>query len=88
MHYTYVLRSKKDHKFYTGYTSDLRGRFEQHARGSVVSTRDRRPLELVYYEACKEKDDAQRREKYLKSYRGHMFLKSRLKSYFTRPPKI
>lgn len=83
MYYVYVLLSAKDGDLYKGYTRDLAGRFEQHQKGAVPSTRDRRPLELVYYEACISQTDALKREKYFKTYRGHMFLKGRLKSYFT-----
>lgn len=83
MFYTYVLSSKKDGKMYTGYTKDLRLRFELHCQGLVLSTRDRRPLELIYYEACTNQQDATHRERYLKSYIGKMFLRNRLKSYFT-----
>jgi len=83
MYYTYVLQSKHDGKFYTGYTKNLKLRFEKHTRGQVESTRDRRPLELVYYEACLNQDDATKREKYLKTYHGKMFIKKRLKSYLT-----
>ncbi len=83
MYYTYVLRSKKDGKFYTGFTSDLKLRFEKHQKGQVESTKDRRPLELIYYEACIDRDDATHREKYLKTYHGRMFIKKRLKSYLT-----
>ncbi len=70
-------------EFYTGFTQDLKLRFEQHNRGLVDSTKDRRPFELIYYEACLHRDDATRREKYLKSFYGKMFLKKRLKSYLT-----
>ena len=52
MYYSYVLRSEKDGKNYTGYTKDLKLRFEQHKKGQVESTKNRRPLELKYYEAC------------------------------------
>lgn len=83
MYYTYVLKSDKDGKFYTGYTHDLKGRFEAHCKGKVASTCDRRPLHLVYYEACINKKDAGHREKYLKTHLGKMFLKNRLKSYLT-----
>ena len=82
-YYTYVLRSEKDGKNYTGYTKDLNLRFEQHNKGQVESTKYRRPLNLIYYEACLSQEDALRREKYLKTYYGKMFLKKRLKSYFT-----
>jgi putative endonuclease len=70
-------------RFYTGFTQDLKLRFEQHIKGKVESTKERMPLELIYYEACINKDDAIRREKYLKSYHGKMFIKNRLKSYLT-----
>jgi len=72
-----------DMKFYTGYTKNLKLRFEQHSKGQVESTRERRPLKLIYYEACLNQDDATKREKYLKTYHGKMFLKKRLKSYLT-----
>ena len=83
MYYPYVLQSEKDGRFYTGFTKDLKLRFDQHNKGLVDSTRDRIPLRLVYYEACLHQDDATRREKYLKTYHGKMFLKRRLKSYLT-----
>ena len=83
MFYTYVLQSSKDKDFYTGFTKNLKLRFEQHNNGLVESTKNRRPLDLVYYEACIHIDDAVRREKYLKTYHGKMFLRGRIKSYLT-----
>lgn len=83
MFYTYVLISNKDGKYYIGYSQNLKLRFEQHCDGLVKSTRHRRPLDLVYYEACILGEDARKREKYLKTFYGHLFLKNRLKSYFT-----
>lgn len=83
MFYTYVLQSEVDGNFYTGCTKDLKLRFEQHNNGKVESTRDRRPLKIIYYEACLHQNDAIKREKYLKSYNGKRFLYRRLKSYLT-----
>ena len=83
MFYTYILQSMKDMDFYSGSTKDLKQRFEQHKKGLVESTKDRRPLKLIYYEACLYQADARKREKYLKSYHGKMFLRNRLKSYLT-----
>ena len=83
MYYTYILQSIKDLNFYTGYTKDLKLRFEQHNKGRVESTKDRGPFKLIYYEASLNQEDATRREKYLKSYHGKMFLHKRLKSYLT-----
>ncbi len=80
MHYVYVLMNLKDKIFYTGYTEHLKNRFEDHFMGRISSTRNRRPLKLVSYEACLEQKDALRREKYLKTTWGKRFLKNRLKS--------
>ena len=83
MYYTYVLHSKKDEHFYTGFTKDLKLRIEQHNKGQVTSTKERRPLKLVYYEACLNRKDATHREKYLKTYHGKAFIRKRLNSYLT-----
>jgi putative endonuclease len=81
MHYTYVLLSEVDGRFYIGATEDLRRRVEKHGAGRVESTWYRRPLRLapnettwcgwvgVYYD-----------ERYLKSGRGGGYLRQRLVS--------
>jgi len=82
-YYVYVLQSLKDNNFYTGYTKNLKLRFELHQQGKIVSTKDRRPLRLIYAESCLNQQDATHREKYLKTFYGKMFLRNRLKSYLT-----
>lgn len=69
--------------FYIGCTKDLKQRINQHNKGWVKSTKDRRPLSLIYYEACLNQQDALRREKYLKTIYGKRYLRNRLKNYFT-----
>ena len=81
MFYVYVLLSEKDRKRYIGYTSDLQKRLDEHNNGLVLSTKHRRPVELIYYEACLNVEDAKRREKYLKSQWGYKFINERLKNY-------
>ncbi|MBI5254556.1 GIY-YIG nuclease family protein [Candidatus Falkowbacteria bacterium] len=66
MFYVYVLKSQKDGLCYVGSTNDLRRRFEQHNKGDVQSTRPRRPLDLIYYEAYRAEKDARVREANLK----------------------
>ncbi len=83
MYYTYILKSKKDKLFYTGYTKDLKSRLKEHNSGKVFSTKNRLPMELVYYEACLNQQDATHREKYLKTAWGKRYIKSRLKNYLT-----
>lgn len=72
-----------DSNFYIGFTSDLMQRLEAHNFGKVISTKNRKPFELVYFEGCYSKEDAIRREKYLKTFYGKMFVHKRLKSYLT-----
>ena len=81
MYYVYVLRSIQDGNLYVGYSGDLRERLKLHCAGKVNSTKHRRPLELVYYEACINREDALHREKYLKTAYGKRYIKSRLKVY-------
>jgi len=73
--------SEKDHNFYTGSTKDLRKRFANHNTGKVISTKNRRPFKLIYYESCINEQDARAREKYLKSGMGKRYLKNRLKRF-------
>ena len=81
-YYVYVLKSKIDKMLYTGYTANLKQRFELHNEGKVPSTKNRRPLELIYFEGCLNQQDATRREKYLKSGNGKIYLKNRLNIFF------
>ena len=69
-YYVYILLSKKDGKFYTGYTSKLKERIIEHNSGKVISTRNRIPFDLVYFEFCLNQTDALHREKYLKTTYG------------------
>jgi len=45
-----VLKLKKDDKRYTGYTENLKLRFEQRNKGLVHSAENRRTLGLIYFE--------------------------------------
>jgi putative endonuclease len=78
MYYVYVLRSARDHNYYVGKTSDLKKRFDEHCSGRVHSTKNRLPLELVYYEASRNSKDAFARELYLKSTWGKRYIKNRI----------
>ena len=60
---------------------DVNRRFEEHSAGLVETTRDCRPLELVYYEACNSRKDAYRCEKYLKTSAGKRYLRNRLSEH-------
>ena len=80
MYYVYILFSLKDRKLYTGLTSNLKQRFKHYLAGEVKSTENRRPLKLIYYEVYSDKQDAERREKYLKGGNGRGQLKIQLQN--------
>ena len=82
-YYAYVLRSKKDNIWYTGFTADLRKRFKEHNANIIGWTKGRVPFELTYGEFCKNIKDARSREKYLKSGMGKRYLKNRLKRFLS-----
>ncbi len=85
MFYVYILKSEVDNKIYTGFTANLRKRLHQHLNGEVNSTRNRRPLHLVYYQAFLSESDARREEKYLKSGgEAKNKLKSRITNSLSR----
>lgn len=66
MNYTYMVKCK-DGSFYTGWTTNLKRRVEQHNNGTGAKyTRSRRPVELVYYEQFATKGEAMRREAAIK----------------------
>ncbi len=81
-YYVYILLSEIDNRFYTGYTSNLNERIILHNEGKVESTKNRRPLKLIYWEGCLNQQDATRREKYLKSGSGKIYLRNRLSHFF------
>ena len=68
MFYVYILRSKKDGRLYIGFTNDLKRRVGEHNSGENRSTKSGVPFELIYYEAYKSREDAEKREKMLKLF--------------------
>jgi len=66
MFYLYILKSEVDSELYIGSSCDLRRRLKEHNDGRVFSTKSRRPLMLIYYEAYKTEKDARKREHNLK----------------------
>ncbi len=66
-HYVYILRCADD-TLYTGWTTDLEKRVAVHNAGKGAKyTKNRRPVELVYYECLDSKPLALRREYAIKA---------------------
>ncbi len=72
----YVLKSEHDLKRYIGVTNNLKERIFEHQSGLVKSTKNRRPLRLVYTEEYENKSEALAREKFFKSGQGREYLKT------------
>lgn len=68
LNYTYILRCA-DGTYYTGWTTDLEKRIEQHNKGAGAKyTRSRLPVVLVYYEVFPTKEAAMSREWHIKRF--------------------
>ncbi|MCF7847092.1 MAG: GIY-YIG nuclease family protein [Candidatus Gracilibacteria bacterium] len=66
----YILKSKKDDRYYIGQTNNLKERLRRHDTGQVLSTKHRRPFILLHAEVFEKRSEAMKREKYLKSLKG------------------
>ena len=91
MHTVYVLRSLKDGKLYTGSTGDLERRLKEHNAGKTASTKWRRPFVVIYKEEFQSRQEAESRERYLKTGKGRGELKKMIEalapvSDVTNPP--
>lgn len=75
MYSVYILQSKKDRTLYVGYSKDLRKRIAEHNKGLVSSTKEKRPIELIYCETYKNRLDAMRREIFFKTGWGRQYTK-------------
>jgi len=75
MFYVYVLRSVADNGFLFGFSTDLKRTLSEHNRGASFATRQRGPWKLIYYKAYTEQEDAEKRERYLKSGAGRRLFR-------------
>ncbi len=70
--YVYILKSKKDGKMYIGSTKNLRIRINEHMKGEVKSTKDRRPFKLIGWRQFNVAADAALWEKKYKRSHGQL----------------
>jgi putative endonuclease len=71
-YYVYILKSKKDNRYYIGSTPDVLARLNFHNAGLQGSKKRRIPFELVLFEEYDSKEKALKREKQIKSRKGGM----------------
>ena len=77
MYYVYLLRLKNK-KIYTGSTPDLNNRLKEHKDGQCKSTKNLRPVTLLWYSVFKNRLMARRFENYLKTGSGQSFRNKKL----------
>jgi predicted GIY-YIG superfamily endonuclease len=71
----YVLKCA-DGSFYKGQTNNTKRRLEEHRRGEVSWTARNLPVLLVHFEQYKTREEAVKREDYLKTGRGRDWIKA------------
>jgi len=76
-HYVYILRCE-DKSNYVGSTANIRRRIFEHVDGLVSSTKNKRPLKLIWYSCFADKNKALEFERYLKKGSGFAFSRKRL----------
>ena len=84
LYFVYVLYSQRDKKLYVGCTNNISRRITQHNHGSVLATKNRRPLVVIHSEHYKNKGDAFQRERFLKSLWGARTKKKILQEYLDK----
>ena len=83
-YYTYVLFSLRDKRLYIGFTTNLKNRLSEHANGKVTATKYPKPPKLIHYQYFIDKEEAKKREVFLKSGFGRNQLKESLKKTLTK----
>ena len=83
-YFVYILYSQKDHKLYTGCTSNLGNRIKEHNSRKVTATKNRVPLVIIYSEKFGNKAEAFNRERFLKSLWSGKFKRKILKEYLNK----
>lgn len=81
--YVYILQSLRDDKLYIGVTNDLKKRLAEHNNQKNLSTKSRTPFELIYYEAYRNRGDAENRERFFKTGWGRRYIQKNLRGFLS-----
>ncbi len=71
MFWVYMLQNYRKNHYYIGVTSNLKTRLVKHNNGSTKSTKPYRPWRIIYTETFETKEEAMKREFFLKSPQGY-----------------
>lgn len=75
----YILESKKDGSYYIGSTDNFEKRLARHNKGLSRYTKNKRPWVLVYKEDYAARNEAKKREYYLKSFKSRKAIENLIK---------
>ncbi len=82
--YLYIARCKDD-SLYTGITTDIKRREEEHNTSNILgakSLRAKRPVKIIYHEAFQSQVEALKRESEVKGWKRRYKLELVLKPTF------
>lgn len=82
-YYFYILKCNDSTKYF-GHTNNLSERLIKHSKGYVQTTKDKRPVELVYYEEFNSCSEAFRRELQFKNGKTRKETVERLIDSFSK----
>ena len=74
MYVTYIIYSCKIKKFYTGQTTDLDRRIEEHNRGKTPFLASGMPWKLIYFKYYESRSEAIKLESFIKKRGAARFL--------------
>ncbi|MCJ7739971.1 GIY-YIG nuclease family protein [Candidatus Microgenomates bacterium] len=88
MFYTYIIKSKTTERYYIGSTQNLEERLIRHNSGLTKSIKNRGPFKLIYNERYNTRQEAYRRERQIKRYKGGNAFKQLLEKTGSRDTEV
>ena len=73
--YTYILEMKEG-RHYTGITKDIARRLDEHRKGQSKSTKDHRPVRIIYLNMSESRKKARELEVKIKRSGARRFMKT------------
>jgi len=83
-YFVYVIKNKNTNKIYIGQTSNLKTRIDRHNqllpnKSTSYTSKNSGVWELIYFETYNSRSEVVVREKQLKSCRGRLFIKEKIR---------
>ena len=76
--FTYILYGQSKLRYYIGFCDNIARRLARHNKGMVRSTKYGTPWKVVYFEEFTSRQEAYKREREIKSYKGGVAFKKLL----------